>query len=103
MKTINAEKLQAVLQLIIEKCAPSTYSINLLNGFIGEAFPEAPVEKWRPRKGEKYWIVGERFVPIETTYDFPLVDEARFKSGNCFPTEQSCQEAIEKIKKALAE
>ena len=98
MKTINAEALE---NLLIEICAqPVLYSKRLVN-LLEIVFTEAPVEKWRPVPNQGYWAINSYFKPQKNTNN-SLWDEERIQAGNCYPTEQSCQEAIEKIKKVLA-
>lgn len=105
MKTINPEKLKELLSKLIEwseldkNYLSNSWPYDLLNA----AFPEAPVEKWRPEPGEGYWYFDSA---LESDFEYnteDIIDTGRIDANNCFPTEQSCQEAIEKIKKVLAE
>jgi hypothetical protein len=57
--------------------------------------------RWKPEKGGKYYYVGDSGMVNFTFADCDSVDEAYYKFGNVFRTEEEAQRALEKVKETL--
>jgi len=60
--------------------------------------------KWKPKVGEKYWIING---PVNELYVMSWfwsgtgIDKRFFKRSNCFRTKKEATAALKRVKKAL--
>lgn len=64
---------------------------------------KADKPQWKPSKGERYFFVGDNGMVNFTYAEYDEVDQDYYKFGNCFRTEKQAEQALEKVKQALAE
>jgi len=58
-------------------------------------------EKWKPEDEEQYWCFDGDLTSGSCTWDNDKIDNDNYAVGNCFPTEEACEEACKKIKEIL--
>ncbi len=62
---------------------------------------EVTKERWKPKGGEIYWLVGASTTVINDVWSGASTDERRWIVGNCFATEEEVVKAAEEVRKAL--
>lgn len=55
-------------------------------------------ERWKPKKGEKYWVIDNYAKVWRHTYSNDTYDSAFYSVGNCFRTEAEARSAAKKFK-----
>lgn len=58
-------------------------------------------ERWKPRKGERYFFICDIGFVKFNYWDNDVVDHDYYKFGNCFKTEEEAQRASEMVRKFL--
>lgn len=49
---------------------------------------------WKPKYGDKYWLVSVGFEAVVTPYTDTHIDKNCISAGNCFPTKELCEQFI---------
>lgn len=57
--------------------------------------------RWKPKKGEIYWVVNSKGFAETYTWHDDVFDQLRFNFGNCFRTKEEAEVASERIRNAL--
>ncbi len=57
-------------------------------------------EKWKPKGGDDYFFINN-FSSVCCPWDSDDTDLKRYELGNCFPTRELAEQALERIKLAL--
>ena len=55
-------------------------------------------EPWKPKDGDKYWLISYSGGEISSVWQGDAVDERRYLLGNAFKTEQAAQFRVEQLK-----
>ena len=58
-------------------------------------------ERWKPMKGETYWVVGRDATVHKFKWSSDGYDSDNYDIGNCFKTKEEAQAAAEKVKTLL--
>lgn len=59
---------------------------------------KSKVKVWKPKKGDKYYYIGNAGSIFNCDWREDNLDEARLNIGNCFKTEEEAQHIIDKLK-----
>ena len=54
--------------------------------------------RWKPKEGDKYWLINAAGWICNSQWDDDDTDRERYLVGNCYPTEEECKFAREKLK-----
>lgn len=74
-----------------------SYSPDLLPDWFEEVIPE----RWKPEKGEVYWVVNTDGRVVLFRYEDDSVDRGHFKSSNFFQYKPQAKEAALRVKATL--
>lgn len=59
---------------------------------------KSKVKVWKPKKGDKYYYIGNAGSIFNCDWREDNLDEARLNIGNCFKTEEDAKHMVEKLK-----
>lgn len=63
-----------------------------------EIVEEPKSKDWKPKKGDKYYCIGNAGSIFNYDYREDILDEARLNIGNYFKTEEEAKHMVEKLK-----
>ena len=82
-----------------EKIAELKEEITRLQGRIEDLEKsEKKSSKWKPKDGEVYWYITEHGHAVYDIWEDDNIDDERYAIGNCFPTEESAEFEVERLK-----
>lgn len=62
-----------------------------------ERLKQCNYERWKPKDGEKYWYIDDKFELHNAKFTNSLYDDNKIETYNCFQTKEEAEQEAEKI------
>ena len=91
------KEIDAIRSVMARDTANSLFEIEKLEKEIESLSPLPKQGRWKPKYKDKYYTVFEAGIVIDSEWVDDKVDNFRYKTGNCFKTEEEAELHLEKI------
>ena len=95
---VEEDKAPEAARQLIEGLKEALFRQNIQFGL---SMAEPPKERWKPKRGDIYWVIDYEGDPADSRWDEDDLDTDRHSFGNCFPTKEAAEAARDKVKALL--